>query len=119
MLRSADKPAGEYDATRFTNADIIYNLDTDGADKDKITVQIDSGNYAGAGIRVDDRFNIIGAAGDEADKKDAIIFEVTGNRVLAVLSDVGTGFNWYAVDFVDFTNAELSDVVVAPLPDIS
>ena len=70
-------------------------------------------------IRVDDRFNIIGAAGDEADKKDAIIFEATGNRVLAVLSDVGTGVNWYAVDFVDFTNAELSDVVVAPLPDIS
>ena len=45
--------------------------------------------------------------------------EASGNRVLAVLSDVGTGVNWYAVDFVDFTNAELSDVVVAPLPDIS
>jgi hypothetical protein len=103
------------DGSRFANADLIHNFDVA---TDKIKIRVDDVNLAN-NIRVDDRFNIIGAAGDEADKKDAIIFEATGNRVLAVLSDVGTGVNWSTVDFVDFTDADLSDPVKADLPDIS
>jgi hypothetical protein len=34
-------------------------------------------------------------------------------------NDVGTGVNWSTVDFVDFTDADLSDPVKADLPDIS
>ena len=45
--------------------------------------------------------------------------EASGNRVLAVLSDEGTGVNWSTVDFVDFTDADLSDPVEAHLPDIA
>jgi hypothetical protein len=118
VLRSADKPAGEYDATRFTNADIIYNLDTDGADKDKITVQIDSGNYAGAGIRVDDRFNIIVVDGDGTHKKDATIYEAMAKNVLAVVSDVGD-FDWSAIIIEDENSASLSNATLAHLPDIA
>lgn len=117
MLRSADKPAGEYDATRFTNADIICNLDTDGADKDKITVQIDSGNYAG-GIRVDDRFNIIVVDGDGTHKKDATIYEAMAKNVLAVVSDVGD-FDWSAIIIEDENSASLSNATLAHLPDIA
>ena len=118
MLRSADRPAGEYDATRFTNADIIYNLDTDGADKDKITVQIDSGNYAGAGILVDDRFNIIVVDGDGTHKKDATIYEAMAKNVLAVVSDVGD-FDWSAIIIEDENSASLSNATLAHLPDIA
>jgi hypothetical protein len=46
--------------------------------------------------------------------------EASGNRVLAVLSDVGTGVDWSTVDFVNFaTDADLSDPVEAHLPDIA
>jgi hypothetical protein len=105
------------DANRFANADIIHNFDTDGADKDKITVKIDSGNYTGS-IRVDDRFNIIGATGTEVEKKDAIIYEATSNKVLAVVSDVGD-FDWSGITFEDEADTRLSAAVEAHLPDIS
>ena len=109
------------DASRFANADIIHNFRTG----DTITVKIDTGRYTGT-IHVDDRFNIIGAAGSEVHKRDAIIFEATTNRVIAVVSDVGD-LDWTTVDFkwrlssagsdVDSTDIATSNILEAHLPD--
>ena len=99
------------DANRFANANIIHNFDVA---NDTIKIRVEGVALAN-NIRVDDRFNIIGG-----DAEDAIIFETTGNRVLAVLSDVGTGVDWSTVDFVNFaTDADLSDPVEAHLLDIA